>query len=42
MLPVTIGNVIGTVSPQTVLPGQDFYYLTMILIPITWSMAAKK
>lgn len=42
MLPVTITTVIGIFSPQTVLPGQDYYFLTLILIPVTWSMAAKK
>jgi hypothetical protein len=42
LLPVAVGTVAGIFSPQTVLPGQDFYFLTLILIPITWSMAAKK
>lgn len=42
MLPVALVTVIGIFSPQTVLPGQDFYFLTLILIPVTWSMAARK
>jgi len=42
LLPVALVNVIGIFSPQTVLPGQDFYFLTLIVIPVTWSMAAKR
>jgi len=42
LLPVAITTVITIFSPQTVLPGQDYYFLTLILIPVTWSMAAKK
>lgn len=42
LLPVAVANVIAVFSPQTVLPGQDFYFLTLILIPVTWSMAAKR
>ena len=37
-----IGTVVGVVAPQVVLPGQNFYFLTFVLIPITWSMAALK
>jgi hypothetical protein len=42
LAPVAIANIIGIFSPQTVLPGSDYYFLTLILIPLTWSMAAKK
>jgi hypothetical protein len=41
-LPVVINIVTNIVSPQTVLPGSDYYFLTMVLIPITWSVAARK
>jgi hypothetical protein len=37
-----VGTVVVVFAPQVVLPGQSFYYLTFILIPITWSMAALK
>jgi hypothetical protein len=37
-----ITTVLGIFSPQLVLPGQNFYFLTFALIPITWSMAALK
>jgi hypothetical protein len=35
LLPVTIAALIGTVAPKLVLPGGDFYFLTLILIPIS-------
>jgi PDZ domain-containing protein len=41
-LPTIIGIVAGIVSPQTVLPGQNFYLLSFVAIPITWSMAVLK
>ena len=42
LAPVGLANIIGAVSPQTVLPGSDFYFMTLILIPLSWSMAARK
>jgi hypothetical protein len=41
LLPI-ITIVAGIVAPQLVLPGQNFYFLTFIAIPITWSMAVLK
>ena len=41
-LPTIIGVVASIVSPQTVLPGQNFYLLSFIAIPIAWSMAVLK
>jgi hypothetical protein len=41
LLPI-INIVISVVAPQVVLPGQNFYFLTFIAIPITWSMAVLK
>jgi hypothetical protein len=41
-LPVVAGIVTSIFSPQTVLPGSDYYFLAMVLIPITWSAAARK
>ena len=41
-LPTIIGIVASIVSPQTVLPGQNFYLLSFIAIPIAWSMAVLK
>ena len=37
-----VAVVLGIIAPQVVLPGQNFYFLTFGLIPITWSMAVSK
>ena len=42
LVPPIVAIVVGVVAPQAVLPGQNFYFLTMIAIPITWSMAVLK
>ena len=39
LLPVIIAAMIGVVAPKLVLPGGDFYFLTLILIPISLTMA---
>ena len=40
LAPVIIRYLVIAVSPQTVLPGQNFYILAVVLIPITWALAA--
>ena len=40
--PLIVSAVIGLVSPQTVLPGSQYYFLTLALIPITFAMASVK
>ncbi len=42
LLPPMIGIAAGVVAPQVVLPGQNFYFLAFIAIPITWSIAVMK
>lgn len=42
LVPPIVTIVVGVVAPQAVLPGQNFYFLAMIAIPITWSMAVQK
>ena len=42
LVPPILSVVVGIFAPQVVLPGQNFYFLTMIAIPITWSMAVLK
>lgn len=42
MLPPLVSITSGIVAPQLVLPGQAFYFLSFVLIPITWSMAVLK
>ena len=41
-LPPIISVVSGVVAPQVVLPGQAFYFLSFVAIPIAWSMAVLK
>ncbi len=40
--PVTISSLIGIFAPSVVLPGVDFYFLTMVLIPITLALAVMR
>ena len=42
LVPPIVTIVVGVVAPKVVLPGQNFYFLAMIAIPITWSMAVLK
>lgn len=42
LLPPMIGIAAGVLAPQAVLPGQNFYFLSFIVIPITWSIAVLK
>jgi membrane-associated protease RseP (regulator of RpoE activity) len=42
LVPVTVASLITIFAPQVVLPGVDFYFLTMVLIPITMAMAIMK
>ncbi len=42
LLPVLVGNIVAAVSPAASLPGQEYYFLSVVLIPMTWSLAAKK
>ncbi len=42
LLPIGLTSVINIFAPQVFLPGQQFYFLALILIPITWSMAVAK
>jgi hypothetical protein len=41
-VPPLVSILAGVIAPQLVLPGQNFYFLTLIAIPITWSMAVLK
>lgn len=42
LAPVTIASLIGIFAPNVVLPGVDFYFLTMVLIPITMALAVMR
>jgi len=41
-LPPIVSVIANVIAPTTVLPGQAFYFLSFIAIPITWSMAVLK
>ena len=42
LLPAGISVLIGVFAPQVFLPGQEFYFLALILIPITWSITPSR
>jgi hypothetical protein len=42
LLPVTIAQLTTVFSPQSVLPGQDYYFVTLALIPLTWARSASR
>ncbi len=42
LLPLILSAVVGVVAPSVVLPGVDFYFLTLVLIPIALAMATMK
>ncbi len=42
LLPVTIAALVAIFAPSVILPGADFYFVTMVLIPITMALAAMK
>ena len=39
LLPLIISALVAIVAPDIVLPGSDFFFLTMVFIPITLAMA---
>jgi hypothetical protein len=42
LVPVTIAQLVSAFSPQALLPGQDHYFVTLALIPFTWSRSASR
>jgi hypothetical protein len=42
LLPITIAALVGVIAPRVVLPGADFYFLTLVLIPIALALATMK
>lgn len=42
LLPIIIAALIGVVAPKLILPGEDFYGLTLILIPISLTIAMRR
>jgi len=39
LVPLTVAALVGTFAPGVLLPGSDFFFLTMVFIPITLAMA---
>ncbi len=42
LIPLTLASMVGIFAPQVVLPGANFYFVTMGLIPIALYMAVSK
>ncbi|MEJ8566703.1 PDZ domain-containing protein [Elongatibacter sediminis] len=42
LLPATVAQLVTAFSPQSVLPGQDFYFVSLALIPLSWSRSASR
>jgi hypothetical protein len=42
LAPVTIASLVGIFAPSVVLPGSDFYALTLVLVPITLALAVMR
>jgi len=42
ILPPAISILTNVIAPSVVLPGQPFYFLSFVALPITWSMAVLK
>ena len=42
IVPPVVAVLTNTLAPQVVLPGQAFYFLFFVAVPITWSIAVLK
>ena len=42
LLPALLAMLVKTFSPQSELPGQDFYFVSLMLIPLTWAWSASR
>jgi hypothetical protein len=42
IVPVTIAQLIRAFSPHAALPGQDYYFVTLVLIPFAWARSASR
>lgn len=38
--PIILNSVVGLFAPRVVLPGAQYYFLTLVLIPVTFALAA--
>jgi len=42
VIPTVVAQLASIVSPDTPLPAQDYYFVLLALIPITWSLSASR
>jgi Na+/melibiose symporter-like transporter len=42
IIPTVVAQLASIVSPDTPLPGQDYYFVLLALIPMTWSLSAAR
>lgn len=42
LIPALIGMLAGAFSPGSHLPGQDYYFMSLLLIPLSWAFAASR
>lgn len=42
LAPVTVASLIGILAPSVILPGSDFYFLALVLVPITLALAVMR
>jgi hypothetical protein len=42
IIPTAVAQLVRVASPDTPLPGQDYYFVALALVPITWSLSAAR
>lgn len=42
ILPGLVARLVEAFSPHAALPGQDYYFVSLVLIPLTWARAASR
>ncbi len=42
LLPATVAQLVDAFSPASALPGQDYYFASLVLIPLSWSRSASR
>ena len=40
IIPTVVAHLVTMVSPDTPLPGQEYYFVALAVVPITWSLSA--
>lgn len=42
LVPVTLASLVSVLAPSVILPGADFYHLSLALVPITLTLAVMR